>query len=969
MVGKDTTGLPLASRSSPAAVDEPRATGPLTAGQSFGPRYHILRLLGIGGMGAVYQAWDAELSVAVALKVIRPEVTADPEAAHELERRFKQELLLARQVTHKNVVRIHDLGEINGIKYISMPYIEGSDLASALKRFGKINVPIALSIARQIAAGLQAAHEAGVVHRDLKPANIMVEGTHALITDFGIARSTLRVGAVSAPLAAAPRTDVSGLTAAVTVAAATMAGSVVGTVEFMAPEQAKALAVDHRADIYAFGLILYDMLLGPRRHFGALNAIAELQARMEQPPPSMRSIDAEIPEALDRIVSRCVEPNAAARFQTTAELVAAFDALDDQGVPLPPVRRLTRPMVAATAAIVVAMLGGTYFVTRLAVEPAVQHDPVSVLIADVENQTGDPAFDRALEPVLKIALEGSGFITAFDRSGVGNIGSTPVERLDEQTALQIAVKQGVGVVISGVLTREGNSYAISAKATQPVTGTVIATASGRASGHDRVLAAATNVAASVRTALGDETEDSASQIFAMDTLSATNLEVVRQYAAATEAAARARHEDALKAFFKSVQLDPTFGMGYQGMAIASRNLGRQEDAEKYIQEALRHIDRMTERERFRARGFFYRVTGDYQACVKEYGDLIGRYAADVAAHNQIALCSTYLRDWPRAIDEMRRLVKILPQTTLFRNNLAVYQAYLGSFDAAEQEARAIANPGVNSFVALAFGQLGQGRVTPAIETYQKLQTMTTLGAAGASRAISGLGDVAIYEGRFTDAVRILGEGAASDLAAKETNRAATKFTALAYAQLARRQNAAAIAAANSALKNSRSVKIRFLAARTLAEAGDLTTAQSVAASLASDPQPEPQAHAKIAEGVILLKRGDVPQAVKVLTEANAMLETWIGHFELGRAHLEAGQLIQADSEFDRCFKRRGEALALFLDEEPTYGYLPALYYYQGRVREALKSAGFAESYRTYLDIRGKSSEDPLVAEVRRRAGG
>ena len=106
----------------------------------------------------------------------------------------------------------------------------------------------------------------------------------------------------------------------------------------------------------------------------------------------------------------------------------------------------------------------------------------------------------------------------------------------------------------------------------------------------------------------------------------------------------------------------------------------------------------------------------------------------------------------------------------------------------------------------------------------------------------------------------------------------------------------------------------------------------------------------------------------MLTEANALLDTWIGHFDLGRAYLEAGAFTQADSEFDRCIKRRGEALSLFLDEEPTYGYFPPVYYYQGRVREALKSAGFAESYRAYLDIRGKSTEDPLLAEVRQRAG-
>ena len=163
--------------------------GPLEVGQTLSPRYHIARLLGIGGMGAVYQAWDAELSVMVALKVIRPDVKEDSLAAPEIERRFKQELLLARQVTHKNVVRIHDLGEIDGIKYITMPYIEGADLATVLRQKGKLTVSAVMPIARQIVAGLRAAHEAGVVHRDLKPANIMIEEDRAIIMDFGIAHS------------------------------------------------------------------------------------------------------------------------------------------------------------------------------------------------------------------------------------------------------------------------------------------------------------------------------------------------------------------------------------------------------------------------------------------------------------------------------------------------------------------------------------------------------------------------------------------------------------------------------------------------------------------------------------------------------------------------------------------------------------------------------------------------------------
>jgi serine/threonine protein kinase/tetratricopeptide (TPR) repeat protein len=910
-------------------------------------------------MGAVYQAWDGELDVVVALKVIRPEATSSPGAARAIERRFKQELLLARQVTHKNVVRIHDLGEIDGIKYITMSYIDGADLATVLKRAGKLPVPEALRIVRQVASGLQAAHEAGVVHRDLKPANIMIEGDRAIIMDFGIARSTS--GARPVPPAGTLQPDVRqpGRNAP----QATLLGTIVGTLGYMAPEQARGEAVDQRADTYALGLIASDMLLGlrpPDQH-----TLEGLQRRMKESPPALRSVDPQIPEALERIVSRCVEPDPAARFKTTAELVAELDRLDENGNRLPLVRRLTPRLIAATAALVIAMLGGTYVLTRRAVAPPVQHEPVSVVIADFQNSTSDPAFDRTLEPMLKRALEDAGFISAYDRAQiVRSLGVRPPERLDELAAREIAVKQGLGVVLSGSIARQGNGYGLAVKAAQTVTGDVIATAADRASNKEEVLEVATRLMATVRRALGDEASESA-QLFAMANLSATSLEVVGHYAAARDAGSNNKYEEALRRYARAVELDPKFGIGYQGMAGVSLNLGNQQDAEKYIKEALRFLDGMTEHERYTTRAGFYLMTGDYQQCVKEFADLIAAYPADVAAHNNLALCWVNLRNFPQALDEMRRVVQILPGRALYRVNLALYSNYASEFQTAEREARTIQEPDVKALLAVAFAQLGQGQLAQARATYQQLGAIDALGA---SIAASGLADLARLEGRFSDGVRLLEQGAAQDLASKNADRAAAKFAALAHLELLRGQKRAAMAAVEKAMANSTVVRIRFLAARAFVEAGEAGRARPLIDGLASEVQAEPQAYAKIVEGELALKNGDARQAIKVLTEANTLLDTWIGHFDLGRAYLEAGAFTQADSEFDRCIKRRGEALQLLLDDEPTYAYVAPVYYYQGRVREGLKTAGFAESYRAYLTLRGQSKEDPLLPEVRRLAG-
>ena len=269
-----------------AAPDAPTGTGgsrrlagagPLTVGHDFGARYHIIRLLGAGGMGAVYQAWDKVLEVAVAVKVIRPPDADDAEAAQALERRFKRELLLARQVTHKHVVRIHDLGEIDGITYITMPYVQGSNLASLLKKEGRIRPG---SRCRDCPGG-------GVGPRGRPRSGRRASRPETRQHHDRGRRSRADHGLRHRPVHGGRRPGLS----------MTAGGAIVGTIEYMAPEQARGVTVDHRADIYSLGLMLNDMLLG-RRQGGETTAVAELMSRMQHPPPSLRSVDPTLPEWL-----------------------------------------------------------------------------------------------------------------------------------------------------------------------------------------------------------------------------------------------------------------------------------------------------------------------------------------------------------------------------------------------------------------------------------------------------------------------------------------------------------------------------------------------------------------------------------------------------------------------------------------------------------------------------------------------
>jgi serine/threonine protein kinase/tetratricopeptide (TPR) repeat protein len=900
-------------------------------------------------MGEVYRARDTKLNRDVALKVLPDLFVTDSDRLA----RFKREAQLLASLNHSNIATIYGFEETDGVRALVLELVEGPTLADRIAE-GPIPLDEALPIAKQIAEALEAAHDQGIVHRDLKPANIKLRpGGTVKVLDFGLAKA-LDPNPGAKDMSDAPTVTSPGMT---------QMGVILGTAAYMSPEQARGKPVDKRADIWAFGCVLYEMLTGGGPFAG--ETVSDMIAKALEREPDWHALPASTPTRLRELLRQCLQKDQHHRLHDIGDARIEIEEAQAGRTGSQPVVRTIA--AAGGVAVALALVGGAWWYGARSIPP-VRHDPVSVIIADFQNHTNDPVFDRTLEPLVRIVLEGANFVSAYDRTRVsGSLGVRPPDTLDEHAAREIAATQGLGVVLSGSLETSGTGYKIAVRAVQAVTGDVISSAQGTVSNKDQVLSEVTTLVAAIRKGLGDDTSDSA-QRFAMETLSSTSLEVLHHYSAAMEALSNSQFDAAQRSFSKAVDLDPNFGLAYAGMAMMARNLGRQQDAEKYAKEAVRYVDvdGMTERERYRIRGLFYVISGDYQACMKEYGDLIARYADDVAARNNLALCSTYLRNMPTAIDEMRRVIAIMPKRALYRVNLALYAAYGGDFQTAEREARTAQGLGSPlGLLPLAFAQLGQDQISRAAESYQTLGKANSLGA---SFSASGLGDLAVYEGRFSDAAQILKQGAAADLTSKNSDRAAAKLAALAYTQLLRGQMRAASEAAENALANSQAVKIRFLVARVFVEAGEIGRARTLAAGLASGFQAEPRAYAKIVESGVALKNGDPRKAIDVLIEATGLLDTWIGHFDLGRAYLEAGLFTQADSEFDRCIKRRGEALSLFLDEEPTYRYFPTVHYYQGRTREGLNSGGFAESYHTYLSIRGNSSEDPLVLQARRRAG-
>ncbi len=274
----------------------------LRPGTLFANRYEVKEVLGMGGMGVVYRAFDRELQEVVAIKTLRPETLTGGGVALE---RFKQEIRLARKIAHRNVVRTHDLGEVNGMYYLTMEYVEGTSLKQLIETRGPLPVPVTLTIGKQLCRALEVAHEQGVIHRDIKPQNMVVEPSGVLkVMDFGIARL-------------ANRSKEEGLT---------KEGTSIGTPDYMSPEQLSGLELDARSDLYSAGVVLFECLT---RHlpFEAATTYALIAKQIEGTPPDPRTHNPDVPEALARLILKAMAKEPNDRYQSAAQMHDALAAM------------------------------------------------------------------------------------------------------------------------------------------------------------------------------------------------------------------------------------------------------------------------------------------------------------------------------------------------------------------------------------------------------------------------------------------------------------------------------------------------------------------------------------------------------------------------------------------------------------------------------------------------------------------
>jgi serine/threonine protein kinase/tetratricopeptide (TPR) repeat protein len=576
---------------------------PLQIGEMFG-RYRIMRLLGSGGMGRVYQAWDEELGEAVALKVIRPEYASNADA----DARFKRELSVARQVTHKNVVRIYDLGQVGAIKFISMSFIDGIDLATMMSR-GMVPRDLAVLIARQMCEGLAAAHQAGVAHRDLKPANVMIDHAgQVYVMDFGLARS-------------------------VDATQYTMAGTVLGTPDYMSPEQAMGETADFRSDIFSVGLILFELFTG-QRPFKGETPMSRLSERVHKPAPDPRSVHTDLPPYLAQIIGRCLERDPALRYQRVEEMVADFDAHHASQRPWLSMWRRSGIQKTAAAALVLGILGAATFMVRRGTaasgSPARQVAPVptvSLAILPFRNTSGDPALawlGTSLAEMLRTDVGQSAYLrtVSSDRldQTLRDLHFAPDASFDAEGLRRLGEFTNADTVLWGQYVRVGDQIRIDAtlqdykhQRTVPL--------KVDAPNEKELLKAIDELAGSVQQSVA-ASPDLVKELRAKSFKASSNsLQALRYYTEGLQLGRRGNNLEAAKRFESATREDPEFALAYSRLAQTYANLGQDSQAEQASRRAVDLSQSLPPQERYLILAAHARISNDNQKAIESYENL------------------------------------------------------------------------------------------------------------------------------------------------------------------------------------------------------------------------------------------------------------------------------------------------------------------------------------------------------------
>ncbi|MEP7309357.1 MAG: protein kinase [Acidobacteriota bacterium] len=574
----DWAPLPLAGDGS---GDQLPASGDSLIGRTLS-HYYIVEQLGVGGMGVLYKAKDTRLGRPVALKFVSDELSREPEALD----RFAREARIASALNHPNICTLHDIGEHDGRSFIVMEYLEGTTLKDRLAA-GPLSLNAALDMGTQVATALDAAHTAGIIHRDIKPENIFVgPRDHVKVLDFGLAK--MRTTAKHQ--------------ADVTTMAGTGQNVVMGTAAYMAPEQARGEVVDHRADIWSVGLVLYEMVKGTR-------------------PPQAVRLRVEASPELERIVSKCLESEPELRYQHASEMRADLQRAKRDtdsmatasAAPRPAARTLRRALSLAAAGVALAAsgIGGYLYLHR----PPKLTDKDTIVLADFANTTGDTVFDDTLRQGLAVQFEQSPFLSAVSdervRKALQLMGLPATARLTADVAHDICIRTGSTAVVNGSIASLGNQYVLGLRAEHCGTGDLLDLEQLQAARKEDVLKVLSQLATTFRTRVGESLATVQKHSRPLEEGTTSSLDALKAYSAAMTSVIDPK--TAIPLLKRALDIDPNFATAHALLGLQYSGLGESRLGEESTSKAYQLRDHATDRERFLIMTIYDRqVTGNLE---------------------------------------------------------------------------------------------------------------------------------------------------------------------------------------------------------------------------------------------------------------------------------------------------------------------------------------------------------------------